>query len=440
MLTGCTDSPDETEPIMAEEALSTYDIIQTEIWDKNCVTCHQTGTSFARQSNLILAKGESYNQLVNRLPHNEAARADGLLLVGTKGLQSIHNSFLWEKINFPDYAHFYDDHPGYGELMPLGGQALTNGELRFITEWIIKGAPDTGNVANIELLMDTKRFELPTEPFERLMPPGSGLQLNIGPFDIQPKSEREFFYYKELDNDEDLFVNRVQIAMREGSHHFILYDYPNGNQPVSESYRDFYDEDGNFNILTAASVLNQRFVFGTQWRNVDYSFPAGVALRIPENTGFDLNSHYVNRTDEVKEGEISVNLHTLDKSAVQYVAENLFESYEDIRLPAGEITTLERASTFNERMHVFQLTSHAHQHMTEFEIYIKGGDRNGELVYFTNDWEHPPLVTFDPPIILEKGHGFTARATYNNTTSRTLRFGLLSEDEMMIVFGAFYTD
>jgi hypothetical protein len=31
-------------------------------------------------------------------------------------------------------------------------------------------------------------------------------------------------------------------------------------------------------------------------------------------------------------------------------------------------------------------------------------------------------------------------ATYNNTTNRTLRFGLLSVDEMMILFGAYYVD
>ena len=123
---------------------STYQIIQTEIFDKNCTTCHQAGTSFARQSDLILTSDVSYEQLVDRMPHNSAARNDGLLLVGTAGLQSIYTSFLWEKINTPDYAHFFDDHPEYGELMPLGGQSLTNGELRFISEWIIAGAPKDG--------------------------------------------------------------------------------------------------------------------------------------------------------------------------------------------------------------------------------------------------------------------------------------------------------
>ena len=48
------------------------------------------------------------------------------------------------------------------------------------------------------------------------------------------------------------------------------------------------------------------------------------------------------------------------------------------------------------------------------------------------------LVTFDAPIILQPGEGLTSIITYNNTTDRTLTFGLTSEDEMGIIFGYTY--
>ena len=35
--------------------------------------------------------------------------------------------------------HFYSEHPQYGELMPLGGPFLTNGELNFIKQWLWGG-------------------------------------------------------------------------------------------------------------------------------------------------------------------------------------------------------------------------------------------------------------------------------------------------------------
>ena len=429
---------EEDEPIETE--LSSYRIIQKEIFDKNCVSCHQAGTSFAKQSDLILTEDVSYSQLVNRKPNNIAARADGLLLVGTEGLISLSTSFLWEKINTLDYAHYYDDHSDYGELMPLGAKSLTNGELRFIKEWIRLGASEIDNNIDVNILTDTERFEIPLSDFIKLDPPAKGLQLNLGPFDLKPNRDREFHYFMPLNNSEELYLDRVEISMRAGSHHMILYDYPEGQTPPENTFRDLYNNDGSYNYSTVFSIVNQRFVFGTQWRNTDYSYPAGVALKLPANTGFDLNSHYVNNTDEEKIGEVSINLHTVSKDKVKYVAEILFESYDDFKLPAGVVTTLERTSTFDQRINLFQLTSHAHRHMTEFEIYIAGGDRDGELILYTQDWEHPPLLTFDPPIVLERGEGLRSRATYNNDTNRTLKFGTLSEDEMMIIFGAFYTD
>jgi hypothetical protein len=423
-----------------DKDISTWDIIQSEILDKNCISCHTAGSSFARQSDLVLTKDVAYEQLVNVAPHNLAAKQDGLIRVGTKGLQSIYESFLWEKINFPDFEHYYADHPNYGELMPVGGPSLTNGQLRFISEWIMAGAPRETAVADPKLLDDEDRFEIPLTPFEPLAEPSSGLQLRLAPFPIAPQREREFFYYQELNNSEDLYVNRVEVTMREGSHHFILYDYPQGNKPNANEYRDFYNENGNFNFNTAASIFNQRFVFGTQWRKTDYHLPPGVALKLPANTGFDLNSHYVNRTDEPKTGEVSVNLHTIPKSQVNYIAENIFENYTDINIPAKQVKTLTRISKFDERMNIFQLTSHAHEHMTEFKIFIEGGPRDGELVFIAKDWEHPPIINYDPPIVLEAGQGLRAETTYDNDTDKALRFGLRSVDEMMIIFGAFYRD
>ncbi|MFK7954246.1 MAG: hypothetical protein AB8B73_15455, partial [Ekhidna sp.] len=116
--------------------MATYDVIQTEIWDTQCISCHTAGSSFAKQSDLIMTADQSYAQLVNRAPDNKQALADGLELVGTEGLPSLYTSFLWEKINANDVEHFYDDHPLYGAIMPLGGDFLTNGQLEFIRDWI----------------------------------------------------------------------------------------------------------------------------------------------------------------------------------------------------------------------------------------------------------------------------------------------------------------
>ena len=84
--------------------------------------------------------------------------------------------------------------------------------------------------------------------------------------------------------------------------------------------------------------------------------------------------------------------------------------------------------------------SHSHRQMVSFVVKIIGGERDGEIVYVAYDWEHPPILKLDPPLVLEPGQGLRLEVTYNNTTDRTLNFGLLSTDEMMILFGSYYTD
>ena len=45
-----------------------------------------------------------------------------------------------------------------------------------------------------------------------------------------------------------------------------------------------------------------------------------------------------------------------------------------------------------------------------------------------------------PALSISENEGLKLRATYNNNTDEETGFGFLSTDEMMIVFGYFYTD
>lgn len=442
VLYACSDN-ETTEPPSDRD---TWEVIQSDILTPNCTeTCHTSGTTFAQQSGLVLTSDVAYDQLVDRSPTNAAAAQDGLLLVpkeGFEGLEALSKSFLWEKINAVDQEHFYADHPYYGALMPLGNDVLTNGQLRFIREWIVAGAPRTGQVVDEEILLDVTRYEPPE--FVPLAPPANGIQFHLGPFDVAPNFEREFDYFAPVDTQDDLLVNRVEIAMRPGSHHFILYTYradtPPSEIPPFDEYRDFRNSNGDLIFQNLIALQYQQFVAGTQWPHMNYSFPQGVAVRVPHFGGLDLNSHYVNRTSATQQGEVYANLYFADPAQVDHIADMLWLNHDDFSLPPGQVTTLERTFTFPERVNIIQLFSHAHEHMEEFRAYVSGGLRDGELVYFSLDWEHPPILELDPPLTLETGEGIRLSVTYNNWTDRTLYFGLRSVDEMMMLFGYYYTD
>jgi len=152
----------------------------------------------------------------------------------------------------------------------------------------------------------------------------------------------------------------------------------------------------------------------------------------------DMNVHYVNRTTSEVPGEAFANLYTVPLSDVTHVASTLNLANQSITLPAHQVTTIEKTFTMSQPTTVFMLTSHMHMLGTKFQIRIVGGARDGELVYESTDWEHPQNVTFPSPILLAKGQGLKSVITWNNTTDRTVSFGLQSTDEMGIIFGYYY--
>jgi hypothetical protein len=422
---------------------STWSLIQHTILNNNCVSCHRAGQSFATQSDLILTEDTAYDQLLDVLPKNTAARADGLKRVSSiGGFPGLQQSFLWEKINAPEQLHFYDDHPNYGAIMPLGLPPLTNGELALVKTWIMAGAPQTGIVANPSLLEDTTRYEPPD--FVPLSPPERGIQLHLGPFDVWSSEvhDREFLYYQPFATESDLLVTRFDVSYREGSHHFILYNYPHGSQtPQPNTFRDVRTQNGT--VLPALFEIGRLFPFqmfvGTQTPFTTYHLPPGVALRLPRNAGFDFNVHSVNRSGETRQGEVYVNLHTADPAQIRYVAETDYFGDTNFTLPANQVTTLTNTFTFPEQRHLIQMWSHSHEHTLEFRIERVGGEHDGELIYWTNDWEHPPLLTFDPPLTFEAGEQVRLSTTYDNWTDHPIGFGFLSSDEMQFMFYTYFT-
>ena len=432
--------------ILCAQEPSTWKIIQEHILNLSCVGCHAEGTYFASQSGLVLTEDVAYDQLVNVVPHNTSAYDNGLVRVSTSGLSGLHDSFLWEKINALNEEHFYEDHPYYGTLMPLGLPYLTNGELAFVKEWILAQAPEDGVVADTSLLSDTTRYE--PQAFHALPEPENGIQYHLGPFDVPPDFERELFYYVPFGSTDDIYITRVEMIMRPGSHHFIAYsfldDTPDWILPDPYVYRELHDIDGSTNMETLLTMLYHGFSIRTPLNGLDYHFPPGTALRLDGTKGLDLNSHYINRTNIPYSGEVYLNIHLKNADEVDRVAEVMVLNNLFIYLPPNEVTTITKTfwvDDFSTKpVNIFMMHSHAHKHMLEFKAEVVGGEQNGELVYISYDWEHPIMFELNPPLRLEPDQGIKLIATYDNWTDQALLFGFLSEDEMMILYGYYYID
>ena len=433
LMNSCTKQEQE----QVTDDVASFDLIQDKILTKSCAVtgCHASETDGTyKQHGLVLAKGKSYKILFNIDPTNVGAKQDGLKRV--KPFKSLESLFF-NKL-FYDASH----HGGksYGAVMPLGGDLLSYGQLEFIRRWIESGAPEKGNVADALLLNDTT----PSDALFISLPKpaaGTGFQMTLDKFDVAPTFEREFFVRKPLGNTETVYVNRIQIGMRPGSHHFILYGFRNQTNlaPINQ-VRDLRNPDGTYNLVTFTQMNNHIFNFGGSESSLDYTFPAGTAVEVPANTTFDMNSHYYNRSTKPQPGEVNINLFTTNKENVKNILKVIDFGNQNLTIPANKTTVITKDFTFDKNVKIVTLFSHTHKLGEKFEILIKGGARNGELIYTSSNWEHPEKTDYPAYISLKKGEGLTSRITYNNFTNKTVGFGLTTEDEMGIIFGYYFEE
>lgn len=429
LLSSCTKSTDSGR--------ADFDIIQEQILTPTCATsgCHSSSSdaTFA-QHGLILAAGQSYDQLVGQQPMNAAARASNYKLVSPGDAEL---SFLYHKITCAPSHH--SSTANYGAQMPLGGQVLSKGQVEFIRRWINAGASKTSSSIDDNVLRDSSACQVAVQPLDP-PPAGAGFQMQINPFEIPKNFEREVFVRKNTPNTSTVYVNRLQMRGASNSHHFVLYGFRSQtNLPPVDLLRDLRDpQTGVLNQTTLQQMQNHIFLGGGTDVNTDITLPTGVALKVPAATPVDLNAHYFNRTNFTLTGQNYLNMYTVPAAAVQYEAKTLDLNNFDINIPPYSRRTFTKTFTFNTTTRVVMLTSHFHKLGEKFLIKIAGGSRNGEIVYTNTDWEHPLVKMFPTPIVLQPGEGLTSEVTYYNPSNVGVGFGFTSQDEMNIIFGYYY--
>lgn len=429
---------DTTDGATAGTPEGTFARIQRTIVEPQCVSCHRAGTSDARSSQLVLSRDSAYGQLVGVASAQAVARADGMLRVKPFRADS---SLLFHKLAWVPGHHSRD----YGTLMPMGvTQGLTTGQLEYVRRWIEAGAPREGVVVDTAVLADAR---LQTANFTPLAAPsaGTGIQLKVDSFAVAPTMERELFLYRPIGNASDLYVSRIESRMRPGSHHLLLYtfddartSFPCNTRPMPNQVRDIRNADGSMNILNMLPMACHVFFAGAMSPDFDFRFPPGVALRLPANTSIDFNLHYVNRSPAALPGEAFANLYTIDRAQVQTVARTLNLANTSFTLPPRQRTTVRTVFPITTRTTVLSLTSHMHALGERFEIHVRRASGTETTVYVNTDWEHPAHTVLATPLVLNPGDALVSVVTWNNVRDVAVGFGLLSTDEMNIIFGYAY--
>jgi Copper type II ascorbate-dependent monooxygenase, C-terminal domain len=277
--------------------------------------------------------------------------------------------------------------------------------------------------------------DVPTD-FTPLAKPKAGLgyQVHIAPFPVQAKFEREFYVRKDLGNTEEVYLNGFEMKARPGTHHMIAYSF--GKEDVLPQANVIYDQNMPNNTAALRSGKSTGGpLFQSPAAEYKFTLPDGYAVKTAANTSFYMNSHYFNSTDRTRFGELYVNFYTTPKAQVKQELDVEYWEPGEITLPPNQTTTMKTDYIMKKETVIPLLLSHYHKRGKKFEVRIKGGVRDGELIYTSEDYEHPVVKTFSPALVLKAGEGLTTNVTYENNTNRTLKFGITSEDEMNILIG-----
>lgn len=174
---------------LAQESFTMiHNILQTRCAGNGC---HNGSTS---TFNVMQSEADVYAALVNADPLNPAALAKGNKLI-RPGYPT--KSFLLRKI-----AHGISDvleiEPAEGGNMPDAGGSLEDHEIELFRQWVIFGAPLTGNVVDTALINTYYREGGidDTQPDHAAPDPSEGFQMYMGRIFVPPLTEYE--YYQKL--------------------------------------------------------------------------------------------------------------------------------------------------------------------------------------------------------------------------------------------------
>jgi len=441
---------------------STYEEVYN-IMQAKCASCHNS-TNPAGNLNLSGSLSDVYGALVDATPTNPAAAAKGWKLANPG---YVKRSYLLNKIATMEWDDDFTLETTEGTSMPPAPlEALTKKEIELFRQWILFGAPDDGQVVEPQVLEDyyENGMALPTTSPVAAPDPSEGYQLKLGPFFLKPQEEREFFKKHDVGIDVATEVNRLEISFNAESHHFILYKMGNNLAgSIREGMRDI--EEAEF------AMINNTLV--AAWQNDDdYVLPEGTAYRFQDDTYFDLNYHVKNYSSVgILAAEVYVNVYTQDYGTAGQEMFSTLLPYDLFDLFTGGglgdnliIPNTGDPVVFDDHIwippspfvpypsgtwHMWQVSTHAHSRAVDYDIYLANSDGSkGEQIYegFSNydhtfnqgyyDYEHPPVLTFDPllPINMGIGGGIVHEATYINDTDETLGWGNTTDDEMMLLF------
>jgi len=263
----------------------------------------------------------------------------------------------------------------------------------------------------------------------RMIKPGRGCQIMVGPVPVPSGSELTECTYLKMPGKRDIAVNRVKIKVQGGSHHIHLYRPIDPTMNVTDGH-----EACNF----ALNFDVWQLVLASQNTLLNWKLPPGIAFHFRAGEQLVAQTHFVDNglLATPEPGWAGFNLYSIPKRKVTSYAGAFFGQDRDVVVPAHSTATATTRCLFPKPVKLLALTGHYHFRGTHFTAGSWDGTSGNEIYSFTGYTE--PTFTRYPPNAIPEVPGVQWTCTYDNPTDENFSFGPFTDRNEHCNMFAFY--
>ncbi len=247
-------------------------------------------------------------------------------------------------------------------------------------------------------------------------PAGQGIQVAIGPFDVESGAEIQRNYYQKLPIDSEIYVTKIEFKFNTGSHHLNIF---------KSDTLDVADRvENSFNAIQWESW---DMVAASQKGDCVWTLPPGVAIKLNARQQMDFQIHYVNagtQTTPTGRGKALINFWTTDKKNVTTLVGAVFSNNKVITIPPYTSATFcKTVKPFEHDVNLLLMTGHFHSRGRTFTVGHWNGTALTDTIYHSGNWDDPPILQFPTPLMIRAGDSLAYITTYENRSGTEIKFG-----------------
>jgi len=280
---------------------------------------------------------------------------------------------------------------------------------------------------------------------ERVVDDRPAYEYSFGPISIEPHTEDlSKCVAITLDNEQELFVNEVELSTGPGFHHSNWLWVPDHLFPGPDGV---FDCDERMYDQTAAGIVGGVFFAqSTQSTREVQRFPDGVALKVPVGSKLVAQIHLLNNGDERLDLEPTIRFKPIPRIDVRTRLASVTFEYHTLALPPQKSSRFtvecdlaprhEEAFGTPPSFSVYYALAHYHEWGTAMTIEAVKPDGAASTIYSTENNVGDVLGGMIQPAFSMDGYTkLRLTCDYYNNTNTTIRYG--NGDGEMCIFNAF---